>query len=92
MWRVLKFVGIGAVSSLMLGYLELRFLDDCAPVQLVHLFHILPLILISMIWPGVGVSEHSSQFAVFLYLDFFVVGALIGWLAWLVKGRRSDVA
>ena len=87
MRRVLKFVGIGAVSSLMLGYLELRFLNDCPPAQLVHLFHILPLILISMIWPGVGGSEHSSQFAVVIYIDFFVVGAFIGWLVWRIKTK-----
>jgi hypothetical protein len=92
MRRVLKFVAIGAVSSLMLGYLELRFLDDCRPAQLVHLFHILPLILISMIWPGAGPSEHSSQFALLMYIDFVVVGALIGWLVWYIKAKTNDVA
>ena len=92
MRRALKFIGIGAVSSLVLGYLELRFVDGCPPVQMLFLFHILPFLLSTLIWPGMPVSEHSSQFAVLMYLDFFVVGALIGWLVWLVKGRRSDVA
>jgi hypothetical protein len=92
MRRVLKFVGVGAVSSLVLGYLVLRLSADWFPAQVALLIYILPLILISMVWPGGGPSEHSSQFAVLLYIDFFVVGALIGWLVWLIKVRRNDVA